>query len=326
MRKFIIGLAKCMIFCSFLVALALLSGVATVRYIFATSSVELPDLEGKNLDYARNLLTERHLRLKVVERQIDANLSEDHILAQDPPAGTKLKKNQVVRVVISGGIETVAIPDVIGKTWNQAKRTLRQHQLRIGDVAYAHSAEVPVDTIVSQTPFPRTNGGIGTKVDLLVSRGDYKKVMVMPDLVEEQLPYALQIIEKLGLVLNKVEHEDYPYIPPNTVLSHIPKPGALVEEQNMVTLVVSGVGGQSGRSVRQTSSVQYQSLEYIVPPGPFEREVLILVKNVEGIAEMYQERVLPGHRVIARIPVVGPTVVEVYLDGTLDTVQRMNPQ
>ena len=286
MRKVIVGLVKAVTFCCFLIALALFSGVVTVRYIFATSRVEIPDLVGKDLEYATNLLAERHLQLKTVERQIDPKLAEDHIIAQDPRPGTKTKKNQMIRVVVSGGIETVTVPDVIGKSWNQAKRLLRQNKFRIGHVAYAHSAEVPVDTIVAQTPFAQTDASIGTTVDLLVSRGSYKKVMVMPDLVEQNLAYAVGVIEKLGLVLGKVEHEEYD-IPPNTVLSHVPRPGALVEEQNMVSLVVSGTAGQTGHRVGSASQIQYQSLEYTVPPGPFEREVSVLVKNIEGIKDIY---------------------------------------
>ena len=40
----------------------------------------------------------------------------------------------------------------------------------------------------------------------------------LPDLVEQQLPYGLHVIENMGLVLSKVEHEQYPQVPPNTIL------------------------------------------------------------------------------------------------------------
>ena len=51
MRKFIIGVVKCTVFCCFLVALTGFSAMVTVRYIFATGRVEVPDLIGKELNY-----------------------------------------------------------------------------------------------------------------------------------------------------------------------------------------------------------------------------------------------------------------------------------
>ena len=136
------------------------------------------------------------------------------------------------------------------------------------------------------------------------------------------------MIENLGLVLSKVEHERYDGVPPNTVLSQIPKPGTLIEERNMVTFVVSGEGGPRNNRFpgNNAQPIEYQSLEYTVPPGRFEREVVILVKNIEGTTEMYRQLDPPGKLVIVRIPVIGETVVEVYLDGTLETIQRMSNQ
>jgi beta-lactam-binding protein with PASTA domain len=322
MPKFLTGFTKFFIFCCFLVALAGFSGIVTVRYIFATGEVEVPDLVGKNVVYAVDLLAERHLELKRVDQQFDAKIPKDHILIQDPPPGTKSKKNRTVRVVLSKGAESVPIPDVIGKRWQEAIRTLQQNKFRTGNVAYVHSAEVPVDCIVAQTPSPRSEASAGGRVDLLVSLGTYKNVMVMPDLVEERLAYALQVIGKLGLVLGKVEHEQYPGVPPNIVLSQVPKPGTLVEEQNIVTFVVSGEAGGTDTMEGSSSSVQYESLEYTVPPGRFDREVTVLVKNAEGVSEMYRQFVPPGNRIVVRVPVVGETVAEVYLDGVLDHVIR----
>ena len=325
MIRFITNIIKTLIFCCFLVALAGFSAIATVQYIFATSRVEVPDLVGNSLEYANDLLTEHHLKLNTVDSQLDAKIPKDHILAQDPAAGMMLKKKQTVRIVVSKGAEILAIPDVTGQAWPRAKKILRQHKLRIGHVAYAHSHEVAVDAVVAQTPLAHSEASAGTSVDLLVSRGPYKNVMVMPDLVEEQLSYALGIIEKLGLVLSKVEHEEYIGVPKDTILSQVPKPGALIEEQNMVTLVVSTDGAQGQRgSTRQALPVQYQTIEYMVPVGRFNRELSVIVRNAEGVAEMYQQLATPGNLLFLRIPVVGETVAEIYLDGALDTIQRMD--
>ncbi len=323
MRKFLLGVLKFIIFCAFLLALTLFSSVATFRYIFATSQLTIPDVVGQTTEYATDLLTEQRLRLVVVEEQLDTKLQEGLIIAQDPLAGTKSPKNQVVRVIISKGLETTPVPDVTGKTLAEAKRLLRQQQFRVGSVMYAHSNEMPADKIFAQTPQAEREGKIGEKVHLMISQGGYKSVMVMPDLVEQQFSYAAQIVEQLGLVVGNIAYEEYESVPPDTVLSHVPKPGALVEELNMVTFVVSGKPRKTAKpEAAETFSLEYQPMEYTIPPGPFEVEVLAVVKNADGEAEIYRQLVMPGHRVILQIPVIGNTVVELYVDGALEVVQR----
>lgn len=325
MKRFFLGVLKLVLFTLFLASLTGFSGIATIHYIFATSRVEVPDLRGKNVEYATDLLTEEHLKLKIVEQRLDETIPSEHILDQDPAPGTLVKKNHTIRIVASQGSESTFIPDVVGKPWQQARQLLQQQRFRIGNIAYAHSEEIPVDAIIAQTPSANTLAKAGVVVDLLVSRGAYPRIMVMPDLVEQQLPYALHVIENMGLVLSNVAHEQYPQVPPNTILSQIPKPGALIEEHNMVTFVVSA-GGTQFSSSGGTPAMQYQTLEYFVPTGPFEREVAVVVKNREGSKEIYRQQVPPGQQIVIRVPVVGETVVEVYLDGTLETIQRMNVQ
>ncbi len=324
MLRLIQAVAKFVIFGCFLAALASFSAVATVRYIFATSRVEIPNLVGKELDYASSIATERHLRLKTVDTQTASDIAEQHIIAQEPAPGKKIQKGQAIRIVVSKGTESLSLPDVVGKPWQDAKRILRNASFRLGNVAYAHSEAIPVDAVVAQNPRPYTEVNTGVRVDLLVSRGPYRKVMVMPDLVEEQLSYALEMIETLGLILSKVEHEDYPGMPPNTVLSHVPTPGTLVEEQNMVTLVVSGQRGRHDFFTPRQPAVHYQSLEYVVPPGRYEREVSVVVRNRDGASEIFRQFVPPGEKIMVRIPVAGQTNVEISLDGRLDTTQRMS--
>lgn len=327
MFELIKGLLKCGLFGGFLLALAGFSGIATVRYLAVTGEVEVPELIGKDLLYARDLLAERHLQVKAIEQQVDAKIPKDAIIAQDPPPGTRAQKNQTVRLILSKGAEVSAIPDVLGKRWQDAAKLLRDGKFRLGNVAYVHSAESAVDSVIAQTPLPNSAASVGGAVNLLVSLGASKKVMVMPDLVEEQLVYAQQVVRKLGLVVGKVERDaQYPDVPPNTIISQVPKPGTLVEEQNIVNFVVGGPAASNAPPPGEPTPAPAEivELEYTVPPGRFEREVTVLVRNAEGVAEMYRQLVAPGNPIVVRIPVIGETVAEIYLDGMLDVVQRLN--
>jgi len=297
----------------------------TVHYIFALGEAEVPDVTGKEMVVAVDLLAAQHLKLQAVDYRFDSKVTFDHILAQDPAPGTMLEKNRIVRVVLSKGAESSTIPSVVGKRIQEARRMLRESPFRVGHLAYVHTSEAPVDYIVAQTPLANIEGQMGDSIDLLVSLGPYKKVMVMPDLVQEQLSYGIQAIGKLGLVLGKVERDpEYPIpLPPDTIISQLPKPGTLVEEQNLVNLVVTGAATTDFNLPAPSLSLAYQTVEYAVPIGSFDREVMVMVRNAEGVSEVFRQRVESGRQLLLQIPVIGDTVMEVYLDGILDDVRKI---
>jgi len=145
--------------------------------------------------------------------------------------------------------------------------------------------------------------------------------------VQEQVAYGIQMIGKLGLVLGKVEYDpDYP-LPAGTIISQIPRPGTLVEEQNLVNLVVTGTAPSNLPASPSTElPIMYQTVEYTVPIGTFDREVMVMVRNAEGVSEVFRQRVASGRQLLLQIPVIGETVMEVYLDGILDDVRKIAAQ
>lgn len=319
--------AKTVMFTAFLLALIVFSGLMTIHYIFAIGEVDVPDVTNQEMVVAVDLLATRHLNLKVADRRFDAEVKFDHIISQDPPAGTAIHKNQTVRVVVSQGAESSLIPNVVGQRIQEARRLLRQSPFRAGNVAYVHTSEAPVDYVVAQTPQANIEGQMGDSIDLLVSLGPYKTVLVMPDLIQEQLTYGIQMIGKLGLVLGKVERDpDYPLpLPPNTIISQVPKPGTLVEEQNLVNLVVTGTDAAQmpAPDIVPGASVVFQTVEYTVPVGNFDREVMVMVRNAEGVTEVFRQEVAAGRQLLLQIPVAGDTVMEIFLDGVLDEVRSV---
>lgn len=312
-------------FSAFLIALALFSGLMTIHYIFALGDVAVPDVTNQEMVVAVDLLAAQHLKLKAVDARFDSDVKFDHIIAQDPPAGTITKKNHIIRVVLSKGTEASTIPNVVGKRVQEARSLLRGSPFRAGNLAYVHTSEAPVDYIVAQTPLASSEGQMGDRIDLLVSLGPYKTVMVMPDLVQEQMRYGAEVISKLGLVLGKVERDpDYPLpLPPDTIISQIPKPGTLVEEQNLVNLVVTGTASLATELPVPSLPLTYQTVEYTTPLGAFDREVLVMVRNAEGVSEVFRQEVPSGRQLLLQIPVIGETVMEVYVDGVLDDVRRI---
>ena len=82
----------------------------------------------------------------------DNGVAAGAVIGFDPPAGTELKRDQVVTVVVSKGHEPVAVPDVTGQTPEQAQANLeaaRASTVKQGDDG--RSADVDIGEVMAVT-------------------------------------------------------------------------------------------------------------------------------------------------------------------------------
>ena len=87
--------------------------------------VIVPNLIGKELNEAREILNKNKLKLKISTRLYNSDYPSNTIISQKPLSGQKKRSETEVEVVVSNGPESVRIPDLIGKTQLEA-------QIRIG--------------------------------------------------------------------------------------------------------------------------------------------------------------------------------------------------
>ena len=71
----------------------------------------VPDLEGKSLAAALDILSPLHLGLEKAGTDFNASVPIESVLRQNPPGGTVVREDKIIRVVISQGGETVFVPN-----------------------------------------------------------------------------------------------------------------------------------------------------------------------------------------------------------------------
>jgi len=101
--------------------------------------IVMPALEGKNLAYALNLLEKNHLELGDTTYKPDfmkGSVLEQLYNNQKITAGTKVVWGSKISLVIAGGLndEQIIVPDLIGKTYAEAKSLLEESGINIGAV------------------------------------------------------------------------------------------------------------------------------------------------------------------------------------------------
>src|SRR5438093_104769 len=81
----------------------IVSALTAMRFAIRGREVEVPPIAGKTEDQAKDILSRNGLMFKVASSRFSSEIPEGHILEQIPPAGTHLKANRTVRVLVSLG-------------------------------------------------------------------------------------------------------------------------------------------------------------------------------------------------------------------------------
>lgn len=151
--------------------------VKSGRRVYLTISggeqdVLVPSLRGRSLRDAKFALDRVALKQGAIQYQVSTELPEGTIITQDIPAGSKVKRNSYVSVIVSAGtsIDSIAIPSLVGKPLGEAQRILKESGLRTGNITYQINEELLPNTVIDQ--LPRENEVVTTQkdVDLFVSQ------------------------------------------------------------------------------------------------------------------------------------------------------------
>jgi eukaryotic-like serine/threonine-protein kinase len=208
----------------------------------------VPELLEGTVDDATNAAREFGWIPNIVEIRQDGTVA-GQILSVDPPVGTELEEGEMLRVVISKGENLVTVPDLLGQSLEEAEARLGAVGLSVGDVSRMENETVAAGNILEVLLDPgQTQVEPGASVDLLVSEGPIQRqVPAVPD--SRDLAEARQLLTDRRLVpVETTANSDD--VPEGSVIEFSPSPGAFVDADSEVTIVVSS--GPAPRVVPNT--------------------------------------------------------------------------
>ncbi len=167
------------------------------------------------------------------EEQYDNDVDAGLVIGFDPPAGTPIKRGEVVTVLVSLGHEPVDIPNVIGSTPEAATATLEELGFTVEQGDDGRSRDVAPGQVMAVTPDPAAGPvDYGSTVTIQVSAGVPQ--VEVPDVRGKSAAEAKQILEGMHL---KVKINTF--IAGDRVYQQSPKAGETVDEGSTVQLAVS---------------------------------------------------------------------------------------
>ncbi len=135
----------------------------------------MPNLVGKEEDYARRNLDSQDLELEIkVEQVNDATAPAGEIVKTEPAKGEDLKSGQEVILYISKGPETAKMPNVVGMAVDKAVNIVTDAGFETPNIEYVESNEAK-DTVVTQSHEKNTKIDINSVITLQVSKGQPAK-------------------------------------------------------------------------------------------------------------------------------------------------------
>ncbi len=289
----------------------------TLMYIIkGEDTVVVPDLIGKNVVYALKTLSAMGLNAKIKGSQHSPGIPRDHVIRQEPSAGTEIKKGRDIKFLISLGTETVAIPDLRGLKSQQAILILEKKNLCQGVRTAAYNNEVKKDEIIDQAPAP--NGWLkrGACVDLLVSMGARPKAYRMPDLVGTYLDKALFSLESMHLKVGQIKYSLHEGKPKNVILRHKPLAGYPVRRDSPVNLFVNQASAKTRPSPPEIDN-GIGLFMYSVKSGYLKKRIQIQVDAFGTRIDFFNDFVKPGREIWVLIPMNNDAVVSLYQDNEL---------
>ena len=152
------------------------------------------------------------------------------VVSTDPAAGTRLRPDATVALVVSKGVELLAVPDVTGQTQAEAEKAISAAGLQ-ARATQVFSDTVASGRVISQDPkagrAPR-----GSTIELQVSKGP--DLVTVPDLRGRSGPQAAAALRAAGLKGRAIDLPDGQ----GSVVTQSPRAGSPVRRGSTVTYYV----------------------------------------------------------------------------------------
>lgn len=192
----------------------------------------IPVLTGLTPEAALKLLTNQPLKSAGVVEEFNTTIPKGLVIATNPSNGQKVKRDTPVTILVSKGIEQVALATYVGLSADQAQNELTEAGFNV-ESTFAYSETVAAGAVVSQMPSGVVSADKGAKITLVVSKGS--KFVFIPNVYSIETTKAMATLKDLGL---KVKVRSIGKKPVKYVTNVSPKVGAKVLRGTVVTITV----------------------------------------------------------------------------------------
>ena len=223
----------------FLLFVISLGGTIGIANATRAKEVAIPNLVGKTVEEAKQIVTESKLNFVELEPQYNAQFEAGKIISQNPEFkdGRNIKENTDVKVVVSLGTEKTIVPKLVGETKEDAEKLADDAKI-ILEIIEETSETVEAGYIIKQETEPETEVNAGDIVKVYVSIGTGRTPVVVSSVLYKEEAVAKKTLEDLKLVV-EVEYAEDKERGNGVVLKQSIASGETVDEGTTITITVN---------------------------------------------------------------------------------------
>lgn len=184
------------------VALLCVVGIAAAALSMGGSGdkVTVPDVTNKPIAQARTTLEQAGFKVGTETEVYSSTVSTGNVVSTDPQAGEQAAKGSTIKINVSKGTEQITVPDLKGKSADDAQKALSEAGLngQQGDTVF--SDDVPEGMVASQETSAGSAANKGDTVVFHLSKGSEK--VTIPNVVGMTQSQATSKLESAGFAVS----------------------------------------------------------------------------------------------------------------------------
>jgi serine/threonine-protein kinase len=206
-------------------------GVVALTVSKGAERYEVPALTNITAQAALKLLAKTPMRAGDITEVFSAKVPKGLVISSNPSKGAQVKRDTLVDLVVSKGIETFSLASYVGKNGEQALNELTEAGFSVTPT-YIYDEVVMPGEVISQKPVSGVALPAGAPVEIFISQGS--AFVFIPNVLRYTQERAVAVLEDLGLtvVVKKVTKTS------KVVIGISPKVNTKVKRGTKVTLTV----------------------------------------------------------------------------------------
>jgi serine/threonine-protein kinase len=162
----------------------------------------VPMTTGLTPEAAQASLKRFPLLIGKVNEVFNSDIPKGFVISTSPASGASVKRDATINLLVSKGIEQVALVSYLGRSGEQALNELTEAGFSV-EAGYAFNETVPELAVISQSPAGGANANKGGKVKILISKGP-RNTVIPKTIITMEAKAAQQLLEAVGLKVKVV--------------------------------------------------------------------------------------------------------------------------
>ena len=192
----------------------------------------IPVLTGLTPEAAVKALVSQPLKSAGIIEEFNSTIPKGLVISTNPSNGQKVKRDTPVTILVSKGVEEIALTTYVGQSGDQAQNELTEAGFNV-ESSFAYSETIAAGAVISQAPSGIVSAPKGSTITLVVSKGS--KFVFIPNVYSIETNKAIATLKDLGL---KVKVRSIGKKAVKNVTNVSPKVGAKVLRGTVVTITV----------------------------------------------------------------------------------------